>query len=140
MKREQLKKLIKPIIKECIHEVIIESGVLSSVVAEVAKGMGNVLMESPTPQPSPEPEVNHNQEAMELQRQRLEEHKKKLTSAIGKKAYANIFEGVEPMDTAPEGSSAQGGPLTGVSPNDPGVDISGLIAVGGQHWKKIAKG
>tara|TARA_R110000765_G_scaffold332071_2_gene422868 strand:- start:454 stop:888 length:435 start_codon:yes stop_codon:yes gene_type:complete len=139
MKREQLKKLIKPIIKECIHEVIIESGVLSSVVAEVAKGMGNVIVESPQTPAIPKPQVNHNQEAIDQQKRRLNEQRKKLSSAIGKNAYANIFEGVDPTPSqtaidSPSSASA----LSGVPSNDPGVDISAIMAVGGKHWKTLA--
>ena len=91
MKREQLKTLIKPIIKECIHEVIIESGVLSNIVAEVSKGMGNVIVETKQPEVPSEPERNVNQEAIEIQKKRLDEQRKKLSSAIGNKAYANIY-------------------------------------------------
>ena len=140
MKREQLKKLIKPIIKECIHEVIIESGVLSNIVAEVAKGMGNVIVETKQPEVPSEPERNVNQEAIEQQKQRLAEHRNKLTSAIGNKAYANIFEGVEPMDTAAQGPAAGTGALSGVAAKDPGIDISGIMSVAGKHWKSLATG
>ena len=49
MKKAELKKLIKPIVKECIHEVLLEEGLLSNVVAEVAKGMQkNVITETRT--------------------------------------------------------------------------------------------
>ena len=37
MKKNDLKQLIKPLVKECIHEVLLEEGLLSNVVAEVAK-------------------------------------------------------------------------------------------------------
>ena len=37
MKKSDLKELIKPLVKECIHEVLLEEGLLSNVVAEVAK-------------------------------------------------------------------------------------------------------
>ena len=47
MKKADLKQLIKPLVKECIHEVLLEEGLLSNVVAEVAKGMqGNLIVES----------------------------------------------------------------------------------------------
>jgi len=137
MKREQLKKLIKPIIKECIHEVIIESGVLSNIVAEVAKGMGNVLVESPQPLSTSAPARNINQEAIDQQKGRLDEQRKKLTSAIGNKAYANIFEGVQPMSAQGDGASASSA-LAGVAPHDPGVDISGIMALSGKSWKSLA--
>jgi len=140
MKREQLKKLIKPIIKECIHEVIIESGVLSNIVAEVAKGMGNVLVESPQLLSTSAPKQNVNQEAIEHQKRRLSEQRKQLTTAIGNKAYTNIFEGVEPMTAPIDSPTAQSAPLAGVAPNDPGVDISGIVALGGRNWKALSQG
>ena len=140
MKREQLKKLIKPIIKECIHEVIIESGVLSSVVTEVAKGMGNVIVESPQPVPALKPQVNHNQEAIALQKKKLATHKKKLNEAIGNDAYKGIFEGLDPMDAPKDTSGAPGGALAGVPATDAGVDISGIVSLSGKHWQALSPG
>tara|TARA_R110000824_G_scaffold101764_6_gene241721 strand:- start:2787 stop:3218 length:432 start_codon:yes stop_codon:yes gene_type:complete len=139
MKREQLKKLIKPIIKECIHEVIIESGVLSNVVAEVAKGMGNVIVESPEPQQAATLQVN-NEPVNTKVHDSLVEHRKKLTEAIGKEAYGNIFDDVQPMTSAEQNPTAQGGAMAGVSSEDPGIDISGIIALGGKNWKTLAAG
>ena len=138
MKREQLKKLIKPIIKECIHEVIIESGVLSNIVAEVSKGMGNVIVETKQPEVPSEPERNVNQEAIEIQKRRLDEQRKKLTSAIGNDAYSNIFEGIEPIHATSDSPSSQAAALSGVNPSDPGVYISGIVALCGKHWKTLA--
>ena len=52
MKKSDLKQLIKPLVKECIHEVLLEEGLLSNVVAEVAKGMqGNLVVETRKQQP-----------------------------------------------------------------------------------------
>jgi len=140
MKRDQLKNLIKPIIKECIHEVIIESGVLSNIVAEVAKGMGNVLVESPQLLSTSAPTRNINQEATDQQKRRLNNQRKQLTTAIGNKAYTNIFEGVEPMSAPMDSPTTQSAPLAGVAPNDPGVDISGIVALGGRNWKALSQG
>ena len=138
MKREQLKKLIKPIIKECMHEVIIESGVLTKVVTEVANGLNVTHNGQHIVSEQRQPESNHNQEAIKLQKARLNEQRQQLTSAIGNKAYTNIFEGVEPM-TAPTDPSS-GNPLATVAPSDPGVDISGIMALGGKSWKTLARG
>ena len=53
MKKSDLKQLIKPLVKECIHEVLLEEGLLSNVVAEVAKGMqGNLMTETQQRPPS----------------------------------------------------------------------------------------
>ena len=40
MKKSELKKVLKPIVKECIQETLLEGGLLSSVISEVAKGLG----------------------------------------------------------------------------------------------------
>ena len=56
MKKSDLKHLIKPLVKECIHEVLLEEGLLSNVVAEVAKGLqGNLVVEARQPQANVQP-------------------------------------------------------------------------------------
>lgn len=137
MNKEDLKKLIKPIIKECIHEVIIEEGILSKMITEVAQGL---QVAQPVQQPIVEQQQrNTNQEAIERQKQRLTESRQMLTKAVGAGAYSKIFEGIEPMD-APKGNNApsNGGALSDIAPNDPGVDISGIMAIGGRNWKQLA--
>ena len=140
MKKADLKKLIKPIIKECMHEVIIESGVLSNIVSEVAKGMGNMIVEAKEPEQAPlqeAPQRNVNQEAIDLQKKRLQEHREKLVSSIGNDAYKHVFEGIEPM-TEQQTPQTQARTLSDVSVGDKGVDISGIMAMGGKHWKTLA--
>jgi len=39
-----------------------------------------------------------------------------------------------------EGASSTASPLAGVSPEDSGVDISGIMALGSEHWSKMATG
>lgn len=138
MKREQLKKLIKPIIKECIHEVIIEEGILTKVVSEVAKGMGNVIVETKQPEVPSEPERNVNQEAIELQKKRLQERRERLVSSVGNDAYKHVFEGIEPM-TEQQSPQAQSRALADVPAGDAGIDISGIVSMGGKHWKTLAQ-
>jgi hypothetical protein len=41
MNKAELKEILKPLIKECIKESLFEEGVLSGVVAEVARGMSS---------------------------------------------------------------------------------------------------
>ena len=137
MKKEQLKKLIKPIIKECIHEVIIEEGILTKVVAEVAKGMGNVIVEAKQPEVPSEPERNVNQEAIELQKKRLQERRERLVSSMGNDAYKHVFEGIEPM-TEQQSPQAQSRALADVPAGDAGVDIGSIVSMGGKHWKTLA--
>ena len=135
MKKNDLKKLIKPLVKECIHEVLIEEGLLSNVVAEVAKGMqGNLVMESQaTPRETPQ---RRNQHAAAT-RAKLQQHRQKLVDSIGADAYngVNLFEGTAPLTTQ-EAAPARGNVDLG-SPNDAGIDISSLIGNASHIWKAI---
>tara|TARA_B100000131_G_C18066151_1_gene592594 strand:- start:456 stop:866 length:411 start_codon:yes stop_codon:yes gene_type:complete len=135
MKKNDLKKLIKPLVKECIHEVLLEEGLLSNVVAEVAKGMqGNLVMESQTtPRETPQ---RRSRQASET-RAKLQEHRKKLMDSIGADAYngVDLFEGTAPM-TAQDSRPSSGKPDLG-NPSDSGVDISSLIGNASQVWQAI---
>ena len=39
MKKNEFKKILKPLIRQTVKEVILEEGLLSGIVAEVARGM-----------------------------------------------------------------------------------------------------
>jgi len=125
MKKSELKNIIK----ECVKEVIFEEGVLSGIITEVAKGLQapRLVQETtnarkPSPHsPSPDREV---------------------LAAIAKDNYADIknkfqnpelFEGTRP---APSGDGR--GPLSGVDPNDPGVDLNNIPGM--SSWSSLAKG
>ena len=134
MKKSELKSILKPLIKECIRESILEEGILSNVIAEVTKGLSSApIVEqkkvAPKKEPTkPPPSVN----------QRLAEHRKKLMGAIGSDAYGGVdlFEGTTPAPAqASQGQAAS--PLGGTDPNDAGIDISGIMAVGGNRWKDM---
>jgi hypothetical protein len=133
MKKGDLKNLIKPIVKECIQEVLLEEGLLSNVVSEVAKGLQvqatiTEHVESAPSRPAPKPRPRD-----------YSNDRKKLLDAIGKDAYngVDLFEGTTP---APAPSTGQGqGPLDGVAPNDPGVDISGIFSGhSAKIWQKLS--
>ena len=103
MKKNDLKKLIKPLVKECIHEVLIEEGLLSNVVAEVAKGMqGNLIAETQQKKSANlfNEDLSVKQKSKET-KNKLKEHRQKLMQSINKDAYngINLFEGTEPMNT-----------------------------------------
>lgn len=134
MNKSELKALLKPLIKECIKESLLEGGVLSNVIVEVTKGLGATPIveqkrpQAPKPAPTPTKSVN----------QRLSEHKKNLMSAIGSDAYGGVdlFEGTTPAPgQASQGQAAN--PMSGTDPNDSGIDISGIMAVGGNRWKDM---
>lgn len=140
MSKTDIKRMIKPLLKECVKEVLLEEGVLSNIVAEVAKGLsGNLIQEQRQPV-AKTPQVSLEQSSR--QKEMLLERRKKLMDAIGKDAYAgiDIFEGTEPLTSHEAGETkplGKGSPLAGQAPGDPGVDISGIVALGGKNWKAL---
>jgi hypothetical protein len=143
MKKSDLKRLIKPIVKECINEALIEQGLLSNIISEVVRGLGPV----PTTQSIQENKDMIQQQkkleeerllAMEEQQRALKEQKRKLLDAAG--FDIDVFEGVAPLSKggspSPDASSTYGA-LSGVDPNDAGVDITGIMAVANRDWKSM---
>ena len=138
MKKSQLKRVIKPIVEECINEVLLEKGLLSSIISEVVKGI-QPLQQSPVQQ---RPVMQENklmqQQRQELQEQKYEmmkEQKRKLLDAAG--FGVDVFSGTQPIEEAADPSNGQAGALSGVSPNDAGVDIAGIMAVANRDWSKM---
>ena len=140
MKKKDLKELMKPMVKECIHELLIEEGLLSNVVAEVAKGMqGNLVVES-TPRPSePQmPDADIRARKTRETNKQLAVQRKKMMEAIGQDAYngVNLFEGTAPMSQY-EASTPGGGNVDMGAPTDSGVDISSLVGGASAVWKAM---
>tara|TARA_R110000796_G_scaffold251450_1_gene382888 strand:- start:542 stop:973 length:432 start_codon:yes stop_codon:yes gene_type:complete len=141
MKRSELKKMIKPLVKECVQEALLSEGLLSSIVSEVAQGMGNQFLVESKQKVAPTmlKENNTQMEAQALKKKdQLKEYKQQLLDQIGNDAYGGIdlFEGTRP--SAPEMSATQAaGPLGNKDPSDAGVDISGIMALGGKNWKAL---
>jgi hypothetical protein len=126
MKKSELKNIIK----ECVREVIFEEGMLSGIVSEVVRGMGTTLVQEARTAPVSQPS------------KAFSESKKQVLDAIGKNSYEDVkkkfsnpelFEGTRPIA---ESKSAKGGALSGVAPNDPGVDISNIPGFG--SWSAVA--
>ncbi len=134
MNKKELKKILKPLVKECIYETLLEEGLLSNVVAEVAKGMQDTLLvEKRAPAPPP-PRVSMQQQNNEA-RAKLLAHKKSLMDAIGNEAYngVNLFEGTDALSThEPTQGSADLG-----DPRDSGVDISSLMGKSSAIWEAL---
>ena len=134
MNKDELKKVLKPLVKQCINEVLLEDGILSTVIAEVMKGTASTrIIEA-----KQKPQVD-NTAAQEVKRKRLLEQKRKLLDSIGVDSYngINVFEGTTPTRGAPApGETQTQGPLSGISPQDPGVDISSFMA-SSHNWKKV---
>ena len=148
MKRSELKKMLKPIVKECIQEALYDSGLLSSIIAEVVQGVSagqrvmteakaQVQQAAPTrPRPAPD------NRAKERQAQ-IRKAKKNLLDSIGKDAYngVDLFEGTTPLKSGgtPSATPTTGGPMSGIDPSDPGVNIDSLTESLGGVWKKLAQ-
>ena len=120
-------------IKECVKEVIFEEGVLSGIIAEVAHGLHGVstIQEGTLAHKAfAEPNTSSKQ---------LRESKQQVISAITQNSYEDakkrfsdpsLFEGTRPAP-ADDGR----GPLAGINPGDPGVDISSIPGFG--RWGTV---
>jgi hypothetical protein len=139
MKRSELKSLIKPLVKESVREVLLEEGLLSGIVAEVTKGMGApIIREARSPEPPVEKPM-FDKKSFQRKKTQLTETKRKLLDAIGKDAYGgiDIFEGTTPAPEQRSPAQVVASPLGDVDSGDPGVDISGIVALGGKNWKAL---
>ena len=141
MKKSELKKVLKPLVKECIREALFEEGILSNIISEVVHGLTAPIVEQ---KKDNENEIRKMQLEQKQERsQQINETRKKMLDAIGRSSYngADLFEGTTPMSKAGipgEGASPQS-PLSGVDPNDAGIDISNLMG-NFNTWKALAKG
>ena len=136
MKKDDLKKLIKPLVKECIHEVLLEEGLLSSVVAEGAKGLQGGLITERAPS-RPAAAAPPRQRQASKNRAKLKEHRQKLMDSINSDAYngVDLFEGSTPM--ASQQSATPAGTTDLGNPADSGVDISSLLGDSSKIWRAI---
>ena len=121
MKKSEFKQLIK----ESVREVLVAEGFLSTIVAEVVKGIGtNVVTESAPIKEKPEQQVKFQEMRTQEKKKQLQETKKRMLDAIGKDAYGgvNVFEGTAPMKNGgfPGNPSAPNSALGDVDPSDPG--------------------
>ena len=136
MKRAELKKLIKPMVRECVQEALLKEGLLSNIVAEVAQGLGNQEVIREIKEERPRLASPDNSSRLE----EIKRERKQLLDAIGKDAYngVDLFEGTNPIrDSGNPSPTAQASPMHGQEPDDPGVDISGILSVGGKNWKAL---
>ena len=134
MNKKELKQILKPLIKECIKEVIFEDGTLSTIISEVIQGVGQPIVETKQKfSKKQQPQYETDEQA----RARLNAKRKKMMEAIGGDAYngVNLFEGTTP---APAQNQQGQGALSGVDPQDPGVDISSIMNKSSAIWSKMA--
>ena len=141
MKKSQLKSLLKPLVKECVKEALIEQGVLSSIIAEVVQGLQPMQpprLEQPHAAAAQQEQLEaEKRESREVQQRQLKEQRRKLLDATG--FQTNIFEDVTPMRSGGSASPSPAGstPLSGVEPDDAGIDINGIMAVANRDWSKM---
>jgi len=136
MKKSELKKVLKPLIQECVKEVMFEEGVLSGIIAEVARGIKGTSLSAPRPEPADPLTERMKRNAFNGQQSsKLKEHKKKLLEAIGGDAFngVDLFEGTLPA-AGEKSPQQQSSPLSGHQSHDPGIDISSLFGSVGNHW------
>lgn len=141
MKKSELKELIKPIVKECVEEsvqeILLESGLLSAVIKEVMKGALPVLTESTKQsalkqQTKQQESVRFNQLLQDLERDKqdkineIKKENQEINKSLSMKVGGiDVFKDTKPAPATIEEST--GNPLSGIAPNDPGVDISRIF-------------
>ena len=141
MKKQELQKILKPLIKQCIKEVIFEEGVLSGLISEVVRGLGQqTIVEAKQHVAQPE-QQDFSRHRIELQQETVEamkEKKRKLEESMGA-GFEGVFDNVDPISKAGiPGEKTSNSPLSNYAPDDAGVDISGIMAIGaGSNWKNM---
>ena len=156
---DKLKVLLKPLVKSLIKECLLEEGVLSSIISETLIGFKkadllnenipnlkqNVIQNKPIPK---------RQNFGEDFKQMMNENREKTTQEIlNKTGLKKVFENLQPSieqktnlttenaQKSPESFQAaankSGTALRNIPPNDPGINISGILKlIGGKEtWK-----
>ena len=83
---------------------------------------------------------NENSFRLQQMEEQQKETRKRLLDEIGKNAYngVDLFEGTTPIrDSGQPSATAQANPMSGQDPDDAGVDISSIVALGGKNWKAL---
>ena len=121
---------LKNIIKECVREVIFEEGMLAGIVSEVVQGMGAPVIQ----------EQQVRRQPQTTKTSQMAETKKRVLDAMGTNSYDDLkgrfknpelFEGTQPIQ-----ENKGKGALSGIAPNDPGVDITNIPGFG--SWSSVA--
>jgi len=139
MNSNDLKKTLRPLVKQLVKEAMQEE--LTTVISEIIKQTSSVqVVEQRQVQPQmnkklQEDRVAEKHKQIEERRKRLEEFSKNSFGGM------NLFEGTTPAPAPKDVSGTKGAesvasPLSGVDPNDSGVDISGLLKMTG-GWRQI---
>ena len=129
--KKQITTVLKPLIKECIKEVLFEEhGVLSNVISEVVKGIQTPILESKKVTPTME-----DLQDIEENRKNAEEERQRRIKRLNESAGVSVFENMHTEVT----DSPQGSPMSGVAPDDAGVDIDAITKIANGKWKHLIK-
>ena len=109
MKANEFKKILKPLIEQTVREVLLQEGVLSNIVAEVAKGMRQPIVENAKPITR-----KHDEESEFEERQKYEKSRQERIKRLNESTGMNIFDNVEQIN---ETSNSQS-PLSGIKSSD----------------------
>lgn len=132
MKSNEFKKILKPLIEQAVREVLLQEGVLSNIVAEVARGLQQPLVENKqrTLETS---KLSEMQEREEYEKNRQEKIRR-LNESSG--MSHDVFSNVKQMKE----SSSSHSPLSGRNSADSGVDITAIQKLSKGRWKALAGG
>ena len=128
MKKSELKFLIK----ECVKEVLFEDGVLAGLVTEVMVGMTKAQMLTES-KPAPLQDKSRKTEKL-TESKKINETRKRMAEALGDSPLGEVFNDVEPIRESKVNTHS---PLANTDPTNAGVNISGIMNVAGNAWKRL---
>ena len=123
MKSSEFKKLLKPLIMQTVREVLLQEGVLSNIVAEVAKGLGgNTINE----------QNRRDSEARQQEKKAEKDRQERIRRLNESNKFGDVFSGTKEISSSPSQS-----PLSGISSRDSGIDISDIEKIANGKWKTL---
>ena len=123
MKTSEFKKILRPLIRQTVKEVILEEGLLTGIVSEVAKGLqGSLITENKN-------EVHSSSSEKEEEYER--ERQKRIKKLNESNKFGDVFKGTKEIQ------EQSNGPLSGVSSQDRGVDITAIQKIANGKWKHL---
>jgi hypothetical protein len=133
------KSELKEVIKECVREVMFEDGMLSSLIKEVATGLGSTVLtagQSTTTAPQKQDAANNNSEVRSkvIEALGLEKNQVQFDSPLLKNPkLGHLFEGTTPVQAeSPKGAAS----FSTLAPGDSGVSLNSIPGAG--SWGKVA--
>jgi hypothetical protein len=130
MDKKELKTLLRPLVKEIISEVLMEVGV-KSLVSEIKQP----VVEKQTPEAKFRkaviPQRKGDSPAYSDTKKRMDEELKR--AGILSKSF-NPFDGTKPLTESQAADSQVPSNPNSIDPNDPGIDITGIMNMASGRW------